>query len=77
MSDAARQSAPGRLCDARLRYALLGGIALLSAWLAISINNSIDEVNAELEMIRANIARPLPTAAAGNVVVSTSPNAAR
>lgn len=57
-SDAPPQPAPGKRRDARLRYALLIGIALLSAWLALTIRNSYSEIDAELEMIRAKIALP-------------------
>lgn len=51
----ARQPAPGTARNARLRYALLAGIALLSAWLAFTIRDSINEIDAQVEMIRTSI----------------------
>ena len=41
----------------RTRYTLLAVIALLASWLAFSVLSSINEMNAELETIRANISR--------------------
>jgi hypothetical protein len=54
-----RQPAPGTPCDARRRYAMIAGIVLLSAWLAFAINNSISDLNAQLEMIRADLMLPI------------------
>ena len=55
---AARHSAPRRLCDARVAYALLAVIALLCAWLAFAINNSLDQINAQLEGAPTAVAYP-------------------
>ena len=52
---APRQSVRGARRDARLRYALLAGIALFSGWLAFTIHNSIGELERQVEMIRENI----------------------
>jgi hypothetical protein len=46
--------------NSRARYVLLFGIALLSAWLASSVFNSINEINAEMDMIRTNAAQSRP-----------------
>jgi hypothetical protein len=48
-----------RQCDARLAYALLAVVLLLTAWFAIAINNSLDEINAQLERTPVTIAFPL------------------
>jgi hypothetical protein len=52
---APRQPALGAMCNARMRYALFVSIALLLAGLAFIVHNSLDEINAEIEMIDANL----------------------
>lgn len=56
--DTPPKHAQGVMCGTRLRYGLLLGIALLSAWLAITLLNSITEVSAEFDKIQANNALP-------------------
>lgn len=37
-----------------IRRVLLAGIMLMLAWLAFSVHNSLNEISAEMESIRAN-----------------------
>ena len=57
--DAPRPPAPGKPRDARLRYAMLAGLALLSAWFVFTIASSISDIETELDSIRANVVLPL------------------
>lgn len=57
--DALPKPAQGAIRSARLRFGLLLGIALLSAWLATTMLNSINELNAEFDRIHAVITLPV------------------
>jgi len=50
--------APDLLRCARSRRLLILGIALLAAWIAIVALSSIQEINADLEEIRARFSLP-------------------
>lgn len=41
--------------DARLRYLLLVGIALISGWLTFSVGMTLNQINGDLEKLRATI----------------------
>jgi len=56
--DASPPPAPVKPGNARLRYALLIGIALSAAWLAFTINSSINEIDAEVQMIHEKLLLP-------------------
>jgi hypothetical protein len=51
--------AQGVMRGTRLRYGLLLGSVLLSAWLAITVLNSIKELNAEFDRIHAVVTLPV------------------
>ena len=57
--DALPKPAQSVMRGTRLRYGLLLGIALLSAWLAITVFSSIKELNAEFERIYAVVTLPV------------------
>ncbi len=48
-----QQATPGTLSDARLRYALLAGGALLIAWGAFMVRNAISGLDAQLDSLQA------------------------
>ena len=52
------KAAPDPLRGARSHRLLILGIALLAAWIAIVALSSIQEINADLEEIRARFALP-------------------
>ena len=56
--DTSPQPAPVKPGNARLRYLLLIGIALSAAWLAFTINSSINEIDAEVQMIHEKLLLP-------------------
>jgi len=48
-----QQLMPARQLDARLAYGALVGIVLVTGWLTFSMNNSLDQINAQFERIGA------------------------
>lgn len=57
--DTLLRPAQGIMRGTRLRYGLLLGIVLLSAWLAITAFSSIKELNTEFERIYAVVTLPV------------------
>jgi hypothetical protein len=57
--NAPRKPAHSANTGTRPRYALLIGIALLSGWLAYTVITSLNEINAEMDVIRATCSLPL------------------
>lgn len=43
-------------CDARVAYGLLAVVTLLSAWMIFTLNQTIDEINANLDGLPAIVA---------------------
>lgn len=57
--DRPEQPAPRAVRRRALDYAFLMTVLALLAWLTFSVQSSINEINAEIDAIRANIVLPL------------------
>ena len=53
------KSVSGEMRGARSRYMLILGIALASAWITFSTLTSINEINTQLDQIRAHFLLPV------------------